>query len=84
MRDNAPVPENNILNEVDRYITWPSQALAYKTGQLEISRLRQRAETELGDRFQIRDFHDAVLGNGPLGLAALGEVVQSYIDSSSA
>lgn len=84
MRDNAPVPENNILNEIDRYISWPGQALAYKTGQLEILRLRAQAESALGDRFDIRAFHDAVLGNGPLALTALREVVDSYIGSARA
>ena len=79
VRDNAPVPENNILNEVDRYITWPGQALAYKTGQLEILRLRARARADLGERFDIRAFHDAVLGSGPLGLTALRDLVDAHI-----
>jgi uncharacterized protein (DUF885 family) len=74
----------NIVNEVDRYITWPGQALAYKTGQLEILRLRAWARDELGDRFDIRAFHDAVLGQGALPLAALGDQVAAYVARASA
>jgi uncharacterized protein (DUF885 family) len=66
---------NNIANEVDRYIGWPGQALAYKIGQLEIRRLRSEAEAALGALFDIRRFHDAVLGHGALPLAVLRESV---------
>lgn len=68
--------ENNIVNEVDRYIAWPGQALAYKLGQLEILRLRSEAEARQGDRFDIRGFHDAVLGAGALPLPVLRQVVE--------
>ena len=74
---NTALAENNIVNEVDRYITWPAQAVAYKTGQLEILRLRDEAGSRLGGGFDIRAFHDAVLGNGALPLAALREVVEA-------
>ncbi|MFI5291296.1 MAG: DUF885 domain-containing protein [Candidatus Limnocylindrales bacterium] len=84
MHDNSPVVMENIVNEVDRYITWPGQALAYKTGQLEILRLRAWARDELGDRFDIRAFHDAVLGQGALPLAALGDQVAAYVARASA
>jgi uncharacterized protein (DUF885 family) len=66
---------NNIANEVDRYISWPGQALAYKIGQLEIRRLRSEAEAALGAAFDIRRFHDAVLGHGALPLSVLRESV---------
>jgi uncharacterized protein (DUF885 family) len=69
---------NNIANEVDRYIVLPGQALAYKTGQLEILRLREDAKRQLGPSFDIRGFHDAVLGEGALALGTLGEVVDAW------
>ncbi len=67
---------NNIENEVDRYIAYVGQALAYKLGQLEILRLRREARDRLGDRFDIRRFHDVVLGEGALPLAVLRQVVE--------
>ena len=67
---------NNITNEVDRYIAYPGQALAYKTGQLELLRLRAEARERQGDRFEIRRFHDVVLGEGALPLPVLREVVE--------
>ncbi len=70
---------NNIANEVDRYIGWPGQALAYKIGQLEIRRLRADAESALGARFDIRRFHDAVLGHGALPLSVLRESVTAEL-----
>jgi uncharacterized protein (DUF885 family) len=78
MMENTALAENNIVNEVDRYITWPGQALAYKTGQLEIIRLRQEAEKRLGSKFKIRKFHDVLLGNGAVPLEALRQVMRSY------
>ncbi|HXW91757.1 MAG TPA: DUF885 domain-containing protein [Terriglobales bacterium] len=63
--------EPNIQSEVDRYIAWPGQALAYKLGQLEILNLREEARQKLGDKFDLRAFHDAVLANGALPLDAL-------------
>ena len=67
---------NNIANEVDRYIAYPGQALAYKVGQLELLRLRAEARARQGDRFDIRRFHDAVLGEGALPLPVLRQVVE--------
>ena len=73
--------EPNVQTEVDRYIAWPGQALAYKLGQLEILKLRENAKTHLGDKFDIRAFHDAVLGNGALPLDVLEEEVHGWINA---
>ncbi len=75
---------NNIANEVDRYIVWPGQALAYKTGQLEILRLRREAERRLGARFSIKAFHDAVLGSGAVSLPVLGALVERWLAAEGA
>jgi uncharacterized protein (DUF885 family) len=75
--------EPNIQSEVDRYIAWPGQALAYKLGQLEILKLRAEARQRLGDKFDIRAFHDEVLGNGALPLGVLDSEVNAWIDSQS-
>ena len=76
MAEHTALAPNNIANEVDRYIAYPGQALAYKLGQLELLRLRSEATHRLGDRFDIRRFHDAVLGSGALPLGVLREVVE--------
>ncbi len=83
MLRNTALAENNIVNEVDRYISWPGQALAYKTGQLEILRLRREAEGRLGKGFDIREFHDVILGNGGIPLKALRGVVERYLKGRS-
>lgn len=75
----TPLPPSTIAAEVDRYLAMPGQALAYKLGQLEIQRLRARAEERLGDRFDIRGFHDAVLGQGMLSLQVLADVVDGWV-----
>lgn len=79
MLEHTALAPNNVVNEVDRYISMPGQALAYKLGQLEIRRLRSEAEATLGPRFDIRAFHDAILGNGAVPLATLGAVVQQWL-----
>ena len=71
------------MNEVDRYINWPGQALAYKIGQLKILELRAKAEAELGDNFDIKDFHHEVLKRGALPLDILEKYINEWIDSES-
>jgi uncharacterized protein (DUF885 family) len=80
MIENTALAENNIVNEVDRYITWPGQALAYKIGHLEMLRLREEAKRRLGNRFDIRDFHDALLGEGAVALSTMQQIIEAYIN----
>jgi len=79
MLDHTALAENNVINEIDRYLAMPGQALAYKIGQLELLRLRREARDRLGPRFDVRRFHDAVLGVGAIGLVTLGTVIESWI-----
>jgi uncharacterized protein (DUF885 family) len=79
-REHSAVDEVEIQSETDRYIVWPGQALAYKTGQLKILELRERAQRELGPKFDIRGFHDEVLGAGSLPLQTLEERVERWIE----
>jgi uncharacterized protein (DUF885 family) len=84
MVEHTALAENNIVNEVDRYLAMPAQALAYKLGQREILRLRDRARAALGGAFDIRAFHDAVLGQGAVGLGTLGRIVDRWVDERAA
>ncbi|MFG3047408.1 DUF885 domain-containing protein [Streptomyces sp. NPDC048241] len=78
LRAHTVLAEVEVANETDRYIEWPGQALSYMTGRLEIQRLRQRAARELGPAFDVRAFHDLVLGNGALPLDVLDQVVARW------
>lgn len=81
LKGNAPLSESDIHSEVDRYIAWPGQALAYKIGELEIKRLRAKAEEALGEQFDIKAFHDEVLDYGSIPLSLLAENIDQWIES---
>jgi len=80
LADNSALSLHNVRTEVDRYISWPGQALAYKMGELKILQLRARAEQELGDKFDIRDFHDAILMTGGVPLDMLEQEIDRFIE----
>jgi uncharacterized protein (DUF885 family) len=82
MLENTALSEHNVTTEVDRYISWPAQALSYKIGEMTIKRLRKQAEQDLGDKFDLRAFHDAVLEYGSVPLAILEENIQTFIDKN--
>jgi len=81
MLENTALSELNIEREVDRYIGWPGQACGYKLGELKIRELRDRAESALGERFDLREFHDTVLGAGSIPLGVLDARVDRWIDT---
>jgi len=78
-KTNAAKTEQDIVNEIDRYLIMPGQALAYKIGQLKILELKNRAIKELGESFDIKAFHDLILGQGALPLSVLEERVDQYL-----
>jgi len=81
--ENSALAPHNIQTEVTRYISWPGQALAYKTGELLIRELRARAEEELGEDFDIRAFHDRILDDGAMPLSALEEKMEAWIEAQA-
>ena len=84
LTQNTALSQREIANEVDRYISWPGQALGYMIGRLKIIELRHRAEAALGDRFDERRFHDAVLRNGSVPLDVLESEIASWIGTERA
>ncbi len=82
MKSNSGLSEKNIITEVDRYINWPGQALAYKMGELKMQELRKKAEKELGEKYDIREFHRVLLGEGAIPLPVLEENINRYISET--
>ena len=83
-RDNSALAPHNIETELQRYIGWPGQATAYKIGEIRLREIRARAERELGERFDVRAFHDALLTEGPLPLALLDQRMDAWIADQKA
>jgi uncharacterized protein (DUF885 family) len=77
--DNTPMPEAAVRSEVQRYLVWPGQATGYKIGMMRVQQLRRQAEAALGARFDIRAFHDVILGGGALPLDLLERKVRDWI-----
>lgn len=83
LAENTSLSEGNVRAEVDRYISWPGQALSYKMGEIKIRELRKKAEQQLGDQFDLRAFHDAVLANGAVPMALLERQMARFIAQHS-
>ncbi len=79
--DHTAQDEVDVQNETDRYIVWPGQALGYKIGQLKITELREKSRKELGDRFDIRAYHDEVLASGAVPMNVLEERINAWIEA---
>ena len=80
LSSNTALSLHNVKTEIDRYISWPGQALSYKIGEITIKKLRKKAELELGESFDIREFHDQILKNGSMPLSMLEAVIDQYIE----
>ncbi len=80
MKAYTAMPEDNIETEIDRYIVWPGQAIAYKIGEIKIRKLRNIAEKKLGEKFDLRSFHDCLLADGPVPLDVLQNKVNAWIN----
>ena len=81
MMENVGEVRSEAESEIERYIVWPGQACSYMIGKIKILELRERAKLEMGERFNIKDFHSTVLMNGVLPLEVLEELVEEYINS---
>lgn len=82
MMNNTALSEHEVNTETDRYIAWPGQALSYKMGELKIRELRKKAESKLGDKFDIRDFHEIILEQGTVTLPILERRINQYINQN--
>ena len=79
LQENTPNPQGDIRKAIERYVVYPGQATAYMIGKLKIMELREQAREELGDRFDIRGFHDAILLSGPVPLDIMEENVMAWV-----
>jgi uncharacterized protein (DUF885 family) len=79
LAQHTALTQKSVENQIDRYISWPGQALSYKMGEIKIRELRAKAETQLGAKFDIRSFHDTVIGQGSLPMAVLEDVIDDWI-----
>jgi uncharacterized protein (DUF885 family) len=84
MMENTALSEHNVNTEIDRYISWPAQALSYKIGEIKIKALRKKAEAALGQHFDVRKFHRAVLENGSVPLVILAQQIDAFIAQQKA